>query len=89
MTKRHFCSAAWDKALTKENIVKAFETPGIWPINGSKVLDILRNGLKTPDNNPDTQANEIAPTGVRDLRRTVKLIRKKATKITKEMELVI
>jgi hypothetical protein len=92
MTKRHFWrlfAVSWDKALTKENIVKAFESPGIWPVNGSKVLDILRKGLKTPDNNPDTQPNEITPVGVRDLRRTVRMIRKKATAITKEMELVI
>jgi len=92
MTKRHFWrlfAASWDKALTEENITKAFESPGIWPVNGSKVLDILRTGLKTPDNDSDTQPRKRTPTGVLDLRRTVKMIRKKAMEVTEEMELVI
>ncbi len=92
MTKRHFWrlfAVSWDKALTEENITKAFESPGIWPVNGSKVLDILRTGLKTPDNDSDTQPRKRTSTGVLDLRRTVKMIRKKAMEITEEMELVI
>jgi hypothetical protein len=33
MTKRRFWrlfAAAWDKALTEQNIIKAFESRGIW-----------------------------------------------------------
>jgi hypothetical protein len=92
MTKRHFWrlfAAAWDKALTEANIKKSFESPGIWPVNSSKVLDILRKDLKTPDNNSNPQPKKKTPTGVRDLRRTVKTIHKKATEITEELGLLI
>jgi DDE superfamily endonuclease len=44
---------AWDASFTKENIVHAFEKPGIWPIDAEQVLKVIRRPPKQPSLVPD------------------------------------
>jgi hypothetical protein len=51
---------AWDASFTEANIIRAFEKPGIWPVDADKVLKVITrpsekpsfvpNYLKTPTN---------------------------------------
>jgi hypothetical protein len=59
--------AAWDVSFTKENIQSAFKKPGIWPIDGTKIIKkvskpnpifnpTLNTPLKTPKTPLDSRA---------------------------------
>ena len=44
---------AWDISFTKENIIHAFDKPGIWPIDAEKVLKVIRKPQKQPSLVPE------------------------------------
>jgi DDE superfamily endonuclease len=44
---------AWDASFTSENIVRAFEKPGIWPINADQVLATITRPQKQPSLVPE------------------------------------
>jgi len=47
--KRNFLKlfrAAWDKSFTQENILHAFEKPGIWPLKPELVLSIITRPIE-------------------------------------------
>jgi hypothetical protein len=61
MTKRLFWLLfrnAWESSFTKENIIHAFEKPGIWPHNPSKVLDIIKPKKVVPPDSALDLANQ-------------------------------
>lgn len=90
VTKRSFWlnfKAAWDKALTKANILSAFAAAGICPYDPSKVLNQIKLKTPTPPSS-DGEAPKKTPGSVRAVRRTIKNIRKLKGDLDTEMELL-
>lgn len=44
---------AWDASFTEDNIIRAFEKPGIWPIDLDKVLKVITRPSEKPSLVPD------------------------------------
>lgn len=63
MTKKDFWRVfrvAWEKAMSKDNILSGFSKAGIWPPTPSKVLDILEEKSLTPPNqSPEFDKNTL------------------------------
>jgi hypothetical protein len=80
--------AAWRSALTLENIRSAYATPGIYPLDASKVLKILRAKTPSPTAS-DTEAQCKTPGSVRAVRRTIRAIAKEEGYLSRPVELAI
>ena len=62
MKKRNFLDRfrpAWNKAFTQENIQRAFEKPGIWPLNPDLVLNVLTAPLSLLPANDTPESLEL------------------------------
>jgi len=91
VTKRNFWTlfrTAWNSALTVENIRSAFATPGIYPINPSKVLQKIKKETPSPIMS-DSERIHITPGSVRGLRRAVKAISKEKEDINLGIDIII
>ena len=91
MTKRNFWTlfrAAWNLALTLDNIRSAFDTPGIHPLDKSKVLRTIKKETPSPTMS-DSEKTRVTPGSVRGLRRAVKAISKEKVDINLEIDLII
>jgi len=91
VTKRNFWTlfrTAWNSALTVENIRSAFATPGIYPIDQSKVLQNIKKETPSPIMS-DSERKHITPGSVRGLRRAVKAISKEKRDINFGIDLII
>jgi hypothetical protein len=91
VTKRNFWTlfrTAWNSALTFENIRSAFATPGIYPIDQSKVLRKIKKETPSPIMS-DSERKQITPGSVRGLRRAVKAIAKEKEDINLGIDLII
>ena len=88
ITKRNFWTmfkTAWEKALTKANILSAFAAAGIHPWQPSKVLDQIKYTTPSPPSS-DIETNGKTPGSVRAVRRQVKAIRKAQGSLDREMD---
>lgn len=91
VTKRMFWSLfreAWRSALTLENIRSGFATPGIYPLDASKVLNILEAKTPSPPAS-DTEARWNTPGSVRAVRRTIRAISKEEGYLSQPVELIM
>jgi hypothetical protein len=73
LSKRNFWkmfNPAWKQALTYENIRSAFSSTGIYPLNGEKLINLVK---KTPSpTSSDSEARKKTPGSVRAVRRRQK-----------------
>ena len=77
VTKRSFWRlfrATWNNAPTSDNIVSAFKTPGIYPVDESRVLSKLPKTSTPPES--DEERSWATPRNVPALRRTVRAYHK-------------
>ena len=91
VTKRMFWSLfreAWRSALTLENIRSGLATPGIYPLDASKVLNILEAKTPSPPAS-DTEARWNTPGSVRAVRRTIRAISKEEGYLSQPVELIM
>jgi len=81
-------NTAWQSALSRQNIRSAFASPGIYPLDPSKVLNILKKKTPSPITS-DSETNRKTPESVRAIRRTIKAIQQEEGNLTQATELMI
>lgn len=88
ITKRLFWRlfrTAWHSALTFQNIRSAFASPGVYPINPTKALRILKKKTPSPITS-DSETHRKTPGSIRAVRRTIKAISREETDITQAVQ---
>jgi hypothetical protein len=87
LSKRNFWkmfNPAWKQALTYDNIRSAFGATGIYPLNGEKLINLVK---KTPSPiSSDSEARKKTPGSVRAVRHRQKEQDKKAKRLEKQAE---